>query len=67
MLLEEHLSLFRPDKGPAHEYKTSSEEAELLLSSLWVEPLGHLLLSSRSSPGFRSDVGIIEGSELRAS
>ena len=39
----EEASLFRPSEGLAHDNKTSSEETEILLSFLSVEPLGYLL------------------------
>ena len=57
-------SLFRPNGGLAHECRTSSEEVNIwIVTSVGGTP--RLSPSSNhSSPGFRSDVEITEGSEI---
>lgn len=60
-------SVFRPREGTAHECRTSSDEISIRI----VISIGNMTRlstsSKRSSPGFRSDVGIIYESKLRSS
>lgn len=52
-------SVFRPSDGTAHECRTSSDEMSIRTGISIGSTTRLSTSSSRSSPGFRSDVGII--------
>lgn len=60
-------SVFRPKEGTAHECKTSSDEISMRMVISMGNTTRLSTSSRRSSPGFKSDVGIIYESKLRSS
>lgn len=52
-------SVFRPSDGTAHECRTSSDEISIRTGSSMGSTTRLSTSSSRSSPGFKSDVGIM--------
>lgn len=59
-------SVLRPRDGTAHECKTSSDEISMRIGSSIGRTSRLSTSNSRSSPGFRSVVGIIYESKLRS-
>lgn len=60
-------SVFRPREGTAHECRTSSDEISMRMV-ISIGSTTRLSTSSRrSSPGFKSDVGIMYESKPRSS
>lgn len=60
-------SVFRPREGTAHECRTSSDEINIRIVISMGRTTRLSTSSRRSSPGFRSEVGIIYESKLRSS
>lgn len=60
-------SVFRPRDGTAHECSTSSDEINMRIVSSIGRTTRLSTSSSRSSPGFRSVVGIMYESNPRSS
>lgn len=60
-------SVFRPSEGTAHECNTSSDEISIRMGSSIGRTTRLSTSSSRSSPGFRSFVGIMYESKHRSS
>lgn len=60
-------SVFRPKEGTAHECKTSSDEISMRMVISMGNTTRLSTSSRRSSPGFKSDVGIMYESKLRSS
>lgn len=60
-------SVFRPKEGTAHECRTSSDEISIRMVISMGNTTRLSTSSRRSSPGFRSDVGIMYESKLRSS
>lgn len=60
-------SVFRPKEGTAQEWRTSSDEISMRIVISMGRTTRLSTSNRRSSPGFKSDVGIIYESKLRSS
>lgn len=60
-------SVFRPKEGTAQEWRTSSDEISIRIVISMGRTTRLSTSSKRSSPGFKSDVGIIYESKLKSS
>lgn len=60
-------SVFRPKEGTAQEWRTSSDEISIRIVISMGRTTRLSTSNRRSSPGFKSDVGIIYESKLRSS
>lgn len=60
-------SVFSPREGTAHECNTSSEDTNTRIVISMGNTIRLSTSSSRRSPGFRSDVGIMYESKFRSS
>lgn len=60
-------SVFRPKEGTAQEWRTSSDEISIRIVISMGRTTRLSTSNRRSSPGFKSDVGIIYESKFRSS